>query len=107
SVWHVNGWTRSVTALVIATIVADNNFAASMRSSAPEVYMTFQTIHIVMDRPQDSLQAILASRALTMASANTRGAPNCFNHLHQLRNMLVCLATVFPLSHLTGPNVVE
>ena len=51
--------------------------------------MTFQTIHIVMDRPQDSLQAILTSRALTMASTSTRRAPNCFNHLHQLRKMIV------------------
>lgn len=89
SVWHIKGWKRSIVALSVATMVAEVGLAGCMREVDPEVFATFQTVHVVLDVHHNSLQTILASRTLTMASTSTRRAPNCFNHLHQLRKMVM------------------
>ena len=44
-------------------------------------------MHSVFAKLEDSIAAIWASRSITMASTSTRRAPNCFNHLHQLRKL--------------------
>ena len=88
SVWHVKGWKRSVTALFVATIVAEvEGLGEQMLSAAPAVHQSFCTVHSVFEKLDDPVGAIWASRSITMSSTSTRRAPNCFNNVHQLRKM--------------------
>ena len=88
-VWHVKGWKRSVAALAVATVIAEGGHADELKSKMPDIHNSFCTVHAVFDRHDGPLSAIMAARAITMASAATRRMPNCFNHLHQMRKMEV------------------